>query len=112
MMGRASWVILISISCCSAAGADNYDDWKAPPPQVSLEDPPAPRAMPKHHALVNEVVEAENLPYLRIKGYHLKVAISREILNRYMLKSGAEITAELMYEIIDADKEFQKGVLR
>jgi hypothetical protein len=103
-------VILLPLS----ALAENYSDWKAPPPVASLKDTIAhkEKGLPQHHLFVNEVVEQENLPFISIEGYNLKIAINPQILEKYGLKSGDLVSSTKMYEIIDADREFQRGVLK
>ncbi len=95
-------------------GNQNYDDFKAPPPDAKPYKPILPRKRPATHnqALVNEIVEKENLPYIMIEGYDLKIAINPSVLAAHGLKSGDKVTAEKMYQIIDADREFQRQLLK
>jgi hypothetical protein len=111
-----------SLICCGIfllpiATWAGYDDWKAPPPVAQLKDMPLlpqhkEQNLLPHHLFVNEVVEAENLPFISIKGYNLKIAINPQVLKKYGLKSGDLVTSDQMYEIIDADRDFQRGVLK
>lgn len=104
-------IIAFLVAAVKYAKAD-YDDWKAPPPPPAASLKDEPKRYPAHHALVNEVVEQEGLPYIHIQGYDLKIAINSAVLAQYNLRSGDSVPAELMYKIIDADRQFQKGVLR
>lgn len=96
------------------ARAGQYDDWKAPPPVAQAQHvaPPLKRPPTPTQMLVNGIVEKENLPYIMIEGYDLKIAINPSVLQAYGLKSGDKVSAELMYKIIDADREFQRQLLK
>lgn len=89
-------------------------DWKAPPPIVppaSLKD----RATPEYkaaasRAIINHWVEQEKLPYITVVGHDVKIAISAEVLAAFNVKSGASLPAEQVFKIIDADRNFERGL--
>lgn len=116
-MTKAALLIGCGILLLPLSVLADYDDWKAPLPIIET---PAKKAevvdpiveTPPHYLFVNEVVEQEQLPYISIKGYNLKIAINPAVLEKYNLKSGDLVTSEQMYEIIDADRDFQKGILK
>ncbi len=96
------------------AMAGQYDDWKAPPPDAKPYKVVSPDKRPKtkNQLLVNEIVEKENLPYIMVEGYDLKIAINPSILEAYGLKSGDRVPIDLMHKIIEADREFQRQLLK
>lgn len=106
-------IILIPIS---ANATESYKDWKAPPPAVSPKVVVAPKptveVLKPHQVLVNEIVEQERLPYVKIMHHDLKIAINPSVLEKYGLRSGDEIPRVLMDKIIEEDRAFQKGLLQ
>lgn len=122
VIAKSLLVVLALVQFTPPSLAGEKDDWKAPPP---LKQKRPDRVVPK---IVNPVPlpgvspvrvdpavpqsDLANLPYLRITGYDLKIAFSPTIMDRYGLKSGDEVSAELMYHIIDAEREFEKSRLR
>lgn len=114
------WSVLIL--CTPATLAGGKDDWKAPPPlkekrpdrvvKKIINPMPLPGTSPVRIDPTVPQSATADLPYLRITGYDLKIAFSPTIMDRYGLKSGDEVSAELMYAIIDAEREFEKSRLR
>lgn len=90
------------------------DDRKAPPPlfpPVSLKDSQTPEyKAAASRVLINRLVEQKNLPYITVEGHDVKIAISPEILAAYKVSSGAALPAKKVYEIIDADRNFERGL--
>ena len=113
------WLVLIGSAPATLAG--EKDDWKAPPPLKEkrpdrvvkkIVDPvPLPGVSPVRVDPTVPQSAINDLPYLRIEGYDLKIAFSPTIMDRYGLKSGDEVSAELMYAIIAAEREFEKSRL-
>ena len=109
-MIKAISLIVVGIAFLSlSATAENYDDWKAPPPMDLPDRGEQKRKLKPHQEFVNEIIELERLPYIITRDHGLKVAINPQVLSKYNLKSGDEVSIQLMYKIIEADRRYQKG---
>lgn len=90
------------------------DDLKAPPslvPPVSLKESRTPEyKAAASKVIINRWVEQEKLPYVTVSGHDVKIAISAEVLKAFNVKSGEALPAAKVFQLIDADRTFEKGL--
>lgn len=87
-------IVIALILTLTVARAESYKDWKAPPPLPKEKQVP----------IITGAMPEDWMPFVRIDGYDLKIAINPSTLRQYNLTSGQEISAKLMYEIIEHER--------
>lgn len=112
-------IMLVCAQSSHVAAKDVDFNLKAPPP---LKEKAPHRYVPKEicpvvlpgepPVKIDPQSNVNDLPYLKIVGYDLKIAFTPMALEAFGLKSGESVPAEVLYAVIAAERELEKSKLR